>query len=98
MQREFGKRTIVRPPPGPAAVEPTSVPAKPPVGKQVDMSKTILAIVLTVVVVGGMFLLPRLAQCEAGSGALGLDWCQLMKASVEGAVRGVAAGRGASSR
>jgi len=98
MQREFGKRTIVRPPRGPAAEQPTPVPAKPSVGNPVDMSKTILAIVLTIVVVGGMFLLPRLAQCEAGSGALGLDWCQLMKASVEGAVRGVGAGRGAAGR
>jgi hypothetical protein len=44
--------------------------------------------------VGGMFLLPKMGQCDGRTGALGLDCCRLMKASVEGAVRGVAAGRG----
>jgi hypothetical protein len=58
------------------------------------MRRAMLAIVLTVAVVGGMFLLPRLGQCDGGRGFLGLDWCRLMKASVEGASRGVAAGRG----
>jgi hypothetical protein len=59
------------------------------------MPKAILAIVLTVTVVGGMFLLPKTGQCDGRRGAFGLDWCRLMKASLEGAARGVAAGRGA---
>ena len=58
------------------------------------MRRAVLAIVLTVTIVGGMFLLPRLNQCEGGRGVLGLDWCRLMKASVEGASRGIAMGRG----
>jgi len=58
------------------------------------MRRAVLAVVLTVTVVGGMFLLPRLGQCDGNRGALGLDWCRLMKASVEGAARGVAIGRG----
>jgi hypothetical protein len=58
------------------------------------MRRAVLAIVLTVTIVGGMFLLPKLGQCDGNRGALGLDWCRLMKASVEGASRGVAIGRG----
>ena len=61
------------------------------------MRRAMLAIDLTITVVGGMFLLPRLGQCDGRQGAFGLDWCRLMKASVEGAARGVAAGRGAIS-
>ncbi len=73
----------------------TPARAKPPVLDPSHLSKAILAIVLTVSVVGGMFLLPKLGQCDGHQGALGLDWCRLMKASLEGAVRGVAAGHGA---
>ena len=58
------------------------------------MRRAVLAIVLTVTIVGGMFLLPKLGQCQGGRGFLGLDWCRLMKASVEGGVRGLAVGRG----
>ena len=58
------------------------------------MRRAVLAIALTVAIVGGMFLLPKLGQCDGQRGALGLDWCRLMKASVEGGVRGMAAGRG----
>jgi hypothetical protein len=58
------------------------------------MRRAMLAIGLTVPIVGGMFLLPRLGQCDGHRGALGLDWCRLMKASVEGGTRGVAIGRG----
>jgi hypothetical protein len=61
------------------------------------MGQAMLAIVLTVTIVGGMFLIPRLGQCDGTRGALGLDWCRLMKATVDGGVRGVAAGRGAMS-
>jgi hypothetical protein len=56
-----------------------------------------VAIILTITVVGGMFLLPMLGQCDGRRGALGLDWCRLMKASAEGAVHGVATARGAKS-
>ena len=45
---------------------------------------------------GGMFLLPAIGQCDGRRGALGVDWCHVMKAGLEGAVRGVAAGAGAS--
>jgi len=60
------------------------------------MGRALLAIVLTITVVGGMFLLPKLGQCDGRQGFLGLGWCRLMKASVEGGVRGVAVGRGAA--
>ena len=60
------------------------------------MGRAVLAIVLTITVVCGMFLLPKLGQCDGRQGFLGLDWCRLMKASVEGGVRGVAVGRGAA--
>jgi hypothetical protein len=42
-----------------------------------------------------MFLLPKMGQCDGRRGVFGLDWCRLMKASIEGAARGVTAGRGA---
>jgi len=61
------------------------------------MRRAILAIGLTVTIVGGMFLLPTLGQCDGRRGFLGLDWCRLMKASVEGGARGVAIGRGMTS-
>ena len=61
------------------------------------MRQAMLVIGLTVTAVGGMFLLPMLGQCDGRKGAFGLDWCRLMKASVEGAARGVAVGRGAMS-
>lgn len=94
MQREFGKR---------AAVRPTHQVSTPPAAtgnlRAIDpthMGRAVLAIVLTITVVGGMFLLPKLGQCNGRQGFLGLDWCRLMKASVEGGVRGVAVGRGAA--
>jgi hypothetical protein len=95
MQHEFGKRTISRPVVARSAGETTAQPT--PERAAIDpthLRRAILAIVLTVTIVGGMFLLPKMAQCEGGRGALGLDWCRLMKASVEGGVRGVAIGRG----
>jgi hypothetical protein len=93
MQREFGKRPIVH------ASHPVAAQPKPASEDQAprdptQMRRAMLAIVLTVAVVGGMFLLPRLGQCDGSRGFLGLDWCRLMKASVEGASRGVAIGRG----
>jgi hypothetical protein len=95
MRREFGKRTAARS----QRDQPTNVPlparAKPPIVYSDHMPKAILAIVLTIAVVGGMFLVPKMGQCAGRRGALGLDWCQLMRASLDGAVRGVAAGRGA---
>jgi hypothetical protein len=93
MQRDFGKRTAVRSP-RPATAQPTPAPEQQAARDPILMRRAMLAIVLTVTVVGGMFLLPRLGQCDGRQGALGLDWCRLMKASVEGGVRGVAAGRG----
>jgi hypothetical protein len=94
MQNAFGKRTIVRSPQQAAQPMPAS-PDKPPRDPTL-MRRAVLAIVLTVTIVGGMFLVPKMAQCDGQRGALGLDWCRLMKASVEGGVRGVAAGRGAT--
>jgi hypothetical protein len=100
MQREFGKRPVVRPS-QPVTAQPTPAPGDvaPAPGDRgasdpTQMRRAVLAILLTVGVVGGMFLLPRLGQCDGNKGALGLDWCRLMKASVEGASRGVAIGRG----
>jgi len=94
MQREFGKRTAVQPP-RQAAAQPISVrPLKRSAADPGQMSKAILAIALTIAIVGGMFLLPKLGQCDGQRGLFGLDWCRLMKASVEGGVRGMAAGRG----
>ena len=100
MQREFGKRlgarssqpVTARPTPAPGDGAPT--PGDRDAGDPTQMGRAVLAIVLTVTVVGGMFLLPKLGQCDGNRGALGLDWCRLMKASVEGAARGVAIGRG----
>ena len=99
--REFGKRVpvrVLRDQP----IRPTASASTPPVSPKASgidpdqMKKSLLAIVLTVVVVGGMFLLPAVGQCDGRRGALGVDWCHAMKAGVEGAVRGVAAGAGAS--
>jgi hypothetical protein len=61
-----------------------------------QLKKTLFAIGLTVAVVGGMFLLPVMGQCDGRRGALGVDWCHAMKAGVEGAARGVAVGVGTS--
>jgi len=93
MQHEFGKRPVVRPSP-PVSAQPTPAPEHRGASDPTQMRRAVLAVVLTVTVVGGMFLLPRLGQCDGNRGALGLDWCRLMKASVEGAARGVAIGRG----
>jgi len=96
MQREFGKRTFVRPS-HPATAQPTSTPAKRAAADPAHLGKAVAAIVITVAIVGGMFLLPKLGQCDGRRGLFGLDWCRLMKASVEGASRGVAIGRGTVS-
>jgi hypothetical protein len=93
MQREFGKRPVVHSSPRVPA-QPTPAPEDREAGDPTQMRRAVLAIVLTVTIVGGMFLLPKLGQCDGNRGALGLDWCRLMKASVEGASRGVAIGRG----
>ncbi len=99
--REFGKRVPVRElrdQPG----RPTPAASAPPVSPKasgidpVQMKKSLFAIALTFAVVGGMFLLPAMGQCDGHRGALGVDWCQSMKAGLEGAVRGVAVGAGAS--
>jgi len=66
-------------------------------GDPTHMRRAVLAIVLTITIVGGMFLLPKLGQCDGRRGFLGLDWCRLTKATVEGGVRGVAIGRGTAS-
>jgi hypothetical protein len=93
MQREFGKRPDVR------SSQPVTAQPAPAAGDQgardpTLMPRAVLAILLTVAVVGGMFLLPRLGQCDGSRGFLGVDWCRSMKAGVEGASRGVAIGRG----
>ncbi|HKA79408.1 MAG TPA: hypothetical protein VKD43_05205 [Xanthobacteraceae bacterium] len=69
-------------------------PSEQPARDPTHMRRAVLAIALTVAIVGGMFLLPKLGQCDGQRGALGLDWCRLMKASVEGGARGMAVGRG----
>src|SRR5262245_22274562 len=92
MQREFGKRPEARSP-QPVTAQPMPAPGDQPARDPTQMRRALLACVLTIAVVGGMFLLPRLGQCDGNRGFLGLDWCRLMKASVEGAARGVAAGR-----
>jgi hypothetical protein len=99
--REFGKRVPVRTlrdaPAGQAA--PVASTEQPPKARGLDpdqLKKSLLGIVLTIAVVGGMFLLPRMGQCDGRRGALGVDWCQAMKAGLEGGVRGLAAGAGAS--
>jgi hypothetical protein len=80
--REFGRRVPVRE----LRDQPTNQSA-PPVSPKasaidpVQMKKSLLAIVLTFAVVGGMFLLPAMGQCDGHRGALGVDWCQSMKAS-----------------
>src|SRR5215467_11966524 len=98
MQPEFGKRTAAVRPAAETAAETTARPtrAQPTASDPTHIRRAMLAIVLTVVIVGGMFLLPKMGQCQGGRGAFGLDWCRLMKASVEGGVRGVAIGRGAA--
>jgi len=96
MQREFGKRPALQPP-RPATVQPAAAPTKQVGIDPVHMRKAVLAITLTITIVGGMFLLPKLGQCQGGRGLFGLDWCRLMKASVEGGVRGIAIGRGTIS-
>jgi hypothetical protein len=92
MQGEFGKRTAARAAGGTTAKP--APPVEPTASDPTHLRRAVLAIVLTVVIVGGMFILPKMGQCDGGRGALGLDWCRLMKASVEGGVRGVAIGRG----
>jgi len=91
--RDFGKRTAARSP-HQAAAQPIPAPSQQATRDPTHMRRAVLAIALTVAIVGGMFLLPKLGQCDGQRGALGLDWCRLMKASVEGGVRGMAAGRG----
>jgi hypothetical protein len=93
MQREFGKRPVVDTS-HPVRPEPTPAPADQGTRDPTLMGRAVLAIGLTITIVGGMFLLPRLGQCDGSRGFLGLDWCRLMKASVDGASRGVAIGRG----
>ena len=95
MQREFGKRTAAQPPQRAAAPPPPAARTKLAIADPEHRRKAMLAIGLTVAIVGGMFLLPKLGQCDGRRGLFGLDWCRLMKASVEGGVRGVAAGAGA---
>jgi hypothetical protein len=97
MAREFGKRTLERSPPPQATAQPMPARPKRTASDPRHMRRAMLAIGLTVTIVGGMFLLPRLGQCDGRRGALGLDWCRLMKASVEGGARGVAIGRGMTS-
>ena len=98
MQREFGRRTAVQLPRQAAAAQPIPTRRlKRPAGDPGQMRKGMLAIGLTVAIVGGMFLLPKLGQCNGQRGLFGLDWCRLMKASVEGGARGLAVGRGTIS-
>jgi hypothetical protein len=89
MRREFGKRPVVSPS-DPVKTQPPAAAAQ---RDPTLMRRAVLAAVLTVAVIGGMFLLPQLGQCSGGRGFFGLDWCQLTKASIEGAARGVATGR-----
>jgi hypothetical protein len=96
MQREFGKRTVVRSP-RQLTGQPTPAPRKEGASDPTLIRRAVLAIVVTVTIVGGMFLLPKLGQCDGRAGALGLDWCRLMKASVEGGAPGLAIGRGTAS-
>jgi hypothetical protein len=99
MQREFGKRTAERVRAAQGEAQAAAEPPARPKSVAVDadhMRKAVLAIVLTITMVGGMFfVLPMMGQCDGHRGVFGLDWCRLMKASLEGAARGVAAGRGA---
>jgi hypothetical protein len=100
--REFGKRVPVRTlrdaPAGQAAPAASAVEVQPKArGRDPEqLKKSLFLIVLTFVVVGGMFLLPTMGQCDGRRGALGVDWCHAMRAGLEGAVRGVAVGAGAS--
>ena len=96
MQREFGKRTVVQEM-RQAMSQPTPASQQPVARDPTQMRRAVLAIVLTVTIVGGMFVVPRLTRCDGGKGFLGLDWCRLMQATVEGGARGVATGRGAPS-
>ena len=93
MQREFGKRSSVRVL-REVAAQSAPVPEQP-ARDPAQMRRAVVAIALIFVVVGGMFfVLPSLGQCDGRQGVLGLDWCRLMKATVEGGSRGVAVGRG----
>jgi hypothetical protein len=99
MHSGFGKRSAARAPRQTTAAPTLEAAERParnltPMRDPTHLRRAMLAIGLTVAIVGGMFLLPKLGQCDGSRGALGLDWCRLMKASVEGGVRGVAAGRG----
>jgi hypothetical protein len=97
MRREFGKRVFERPPSGRSSIPTPAAPTAPKSSAAVPdhRRKALVAIMLTVAVVGGMFfVLPKIGQCDGRKGALGVDWCHAMKAGVEGAARGVAAGRG----
>jgi len=95
MQRDFGKRPVARSPSPATTEEPSPAPPAQEAWRDpAHLRRAMLAIGLTVAIVGGMFLLPKLGQCDGRRGALGLDWCRLMKASVEGGARGVAVGRG----
>src|SRR5262245_12740849 len=96
MRREFGKRNHGRPSPIPQP-QSTPEPARRVALDPTHLRQAVIAIVLTITIVGGMFLLPMMGQCDGRQGAFGLDWCRLMKASVEGAARGVAIGRGTIS-
>jgi hypothetical protein len=91
MQREFGKRPVSSPP---VTARPAPAVADQGARDPTVMRRAVLACVLTITIVGGMFLLPKLSQCDGRRGFLGLDWCRLMKASVEGGARGMAVGRG----
>src|SRR5262249_12937023 len=57
MQREFGKRTFERPP-REAPVQTASSGKQTAIDPE-HMRKAVLAIVLTVTIVGGMFILPK---------------------------------------
>jgi hypothetical protein len=99
--REFGKRVPVRTlRDAPAGQVAPAASESQPKARGLDpdqLKKSLLAIVLTVIVVGGLFfVLPKMGQCDGRRGALGVDWCHAMKAGVEGAVRGVAVGAGTS--
>jgi hypothetical protein len=99
--REFGKRVPVRTlrDVQTSQATPAASTEQQPKPRGLDphqLKKSLLGIVLTFVVVGGMFLLPAMGQCDGRRGALGVDWCHAMKAGLEGAVQGVAAGAGAS--
>jgi len=76
MQRKFGKRPVVRSSqpvtaqPAPAPGDGAPAPADDGASDPTQMRRAVLAIVLTVTIVGGMFLLPKLGQCDGNRGAL----------------------------